>query len=615
MKIKVRRMLDKQLLQYLSCTTIILSAFFLASGSAWAQQAESTATCDEEGIPPIAEPVPLIYGDHTSGCLISPPSEGDTFRFDGLSGDIVRVIVQGTTPNFSPTIEVRDGINTLVDSGGCVPNTNGRCSFTTDSTLASDGVFTIRVEEQGANNVGNYTLQLERLFPGPGIQRLTYDSTIDEDGEVLDDSSVIDNLGPATDVDSFYFHSVADTLIRFNVLGQTANLAPEIEVRDPAGAVVLSLADGAGCVPNTNGTCSFASDLTPASTGTYTVVISERGSNNPGNYSLSLWCVVGECDSDADGNGDIHRIDLRYGESAKMPMITPATDGDFYDFMGTPGDQIRFSVTGQTANFAPAIEVRDPAGIVVLDLNQGASCIPNTNGTCSFTVDLMPATMGTYTVVLFEQGINNPGNYQFTLECVFSPGDLECENLPGSFPGDVPENYWAFTFIETLAAAGITVGCGNGDTYCPLDPVTRAQMAVFIERGLNGGDFNPPAATGAVFNDVAAGSFAANFIEKFYQDGITAGCGNNNYCPHSSVSRAQMAVFLLRAKYGSNYSPPAATGVFTDVPLGSFADAWIEQLAAEGITSGCGADIYCPDDAVTRDQMAVFLVRTFDLGD
>ena len=60
-------------------------------------------------------------------------------------------------------------------------------------------------------------------------------------------------------------------------------------------------------------------------------------------------------------------------------------------------------------------------------------------------------------------------------------------------------------------------------------------------------------------------------------------------------------------------SPPAATGVFTDVPLGSFADAWIEQLAAEGITSGCGAGIYCPDDAVTRDQMAVFLVRTFGL--
>lgn len=591
----------------------VLCVVLLMPESAKAQQTESMAECDEEGIPPIAEPVPLNYGDHTVGCLISPASEGDTFRFDGLSGDIVRVVVQGTTANFAPAMELRDGVNALVASGGCVPNTNGRCAFTTNGTLAMDGVFTIRVEEQGANNVGFYTLQLERLFPGPGVQRLIYDSTIEPNGDVLDDVSVADILSPATDIDSFYFQGVAGTLIRFNVQGQTANVATQIEVRDPTGTVVLDLGDGAGCIPNTNGMCSFASDLTPASTGNYTVVISERGSNNPGNYSLSLWCVVGDCDSDGDGNGDIHRIDLRYGESVSTPMISPATDGDFYDFMGTAGDEIQFNVTGQTANFAPALEVRDPAGLVVLDLNQGASCVPNTNGTCSFSVNFMPATTGSYTAVLFERGINNPGNYQFTLECIFSPGDLVCENLPGRFPGDVPEDYWAFSFIEILARRGITVGCGNGDTYCPLEPVTRAQMAVFIERGLNGGDFNPPAATGTVFNDVDAGSFAANFIERFYQDGITAGCGGGDYCPFGSVSRAQMAVFLLRAKHGANYSPPAATGVFNDVALDHWAAPWIEQLAAESITSGCGANIYCPGDPVTRDQMAVFLVRTFGL--
>jgi hypothetical protein len=74
-----------------------------------------------------------------------------------------------------------------------------------------------------------------------------------------------------------------------------------------------------------------------------------------------------------------------------------------------------------------------------------------------------------------------------------------------------------------------------------------------------------------------------------------------------------MAVFLLRAKYGSDYSPPAATGIFAYAPLGSFAVAWIEQMATEGITSGCGSGNYCPDAEVTRDQMAVFLVRAFEL--
>jgi hypothetical protein len=138
-------------------------------------------------------------------------------------------------------------------------------------------------------------------------------------------------------------------------------------------------------------------------------------------------------------------------------------------------------------------------------------------------------------------------------------------------------------------------------------------MAVFLERGMNGSGFVPPPATGSVFLDVKAGDFAASFIERLAADGITSGCGNNNYCPGAVVTRAQMAVFLLRAKYGSSYTPPPASGVFADAPLGSFAVAFIEQLAAEGITAGCGGGNYCPNAKVTRDQMAVFLVRTFGL--
>ena len=74
-----------------------------------------------------------------------------------------------------------------------------------------------------------------------------------------------------------------------------------------------------------------------------------------------------------------------------------------------------------------------------------------------------------------------------------------------------------------------------------------------------------------------------------------------------------MAVFLLRARYGPGYSPPAAIGIFNDVDLSHWAVHWIEQLAAEGITAGCGNGNYCPEASVTRAQMAVFLVRTFGL--
>ncbi len=177
---------------------------------------------------------------------------------------------------------------------------------------------------------------------------------------------------------------------------------------------------------------------------------------------------------------------------------------------------------------------------------------------------------------------------------------------------DVGLGHWAFSFIESLADSGITAGCGGGN-YCPEGQVTRAQMAVFLERGINGSSFSPPAATGTVFDDVGAGDFAASFIERLHADGITGGCGGNNFCPNNAVSRAQMAVFLLRAKHGAGYAPPPAAGIFNDVDLSYWAVHWIEQLAAEGITSGCGNGNYCPEDPVTRDQMAVFLVRTFGI--
>ncbi len=179
---------------------------------------------------------------------------------------------------------------------------------------------------------------------------------------------------------------------------------------------------------------------------------------------------------------------------------------------------------------------------------------------------------------------------------------------------DVPGNYWAWTWIETLAHAKVTGGCGSSPKiYCPDDPVTRAQMAVFLLRGIHGSSYAPPAATGTKFGDVPANYWAAAWIEELAKEGITGGCGSGNFCPEDPVTRAQMAVFLLKSKHGATYSPPPATGIFNDVPPTYWAAAWIEQLANEGITSGCSAKHYCPDDSVTRAQMAVFLDRTFNL--
>ncbi len=85
------------------------------------------------------------------------------------------------------------------------------------------------------------------------------------------------------------------------------------------------------------------------------------------------------------------------------------------------------------------------------------------------------------------------------------------------------------------------------------------------------------------------------------------------YCPLNPVRRDQMAAFLLRAKHGSDYIPPACSSRFADVPCPGPLTDFVEQLAAEGITGGCGGDNFCPDRFVTRGQVAVFLVKTFGL--
>ena len=183
---------------------------------------------------------------------------------------------------------------------------------------------------------------------------------------------------------------------------------------------------------------------------------------------------------------------------------------------------------------------------------------------------------------------------------------------------DVPTSHWAFFEVERLYLAGFTDGCGLDPlVYCPERAVTRAEMAVFIERGIHGAEFIPPTGTGVIFADVPLSYWSVNWIEKLYSDRITIGCSLSPlmYCPERPITRAEMAVFLLKAKHGADYVPPAAVGIFTDVPTSYWDASWIEQLYAEGITIGCTLTplSYCPENSVTRAEMAAFLVRTFNL--
>ena len=181
---------------------------------------------------------------------------------------------------------------------------------------------------------------------------------------------------------------------------------------------------------------------------------------------------------------------------------------------------------------------------------------------------------------------------------------------------DVPPGYIYHDYIDTIARNSITAGCGDGTTFCPEDLNTRAQMAVFVLKSKLGATYVPPAATG-IFADVPAGDPFAPWIEDLYNRGITSGCFTDplRYCPDRSVSRAEMAVFLLKTLLGVGYTPPPAAGIFADVAVDDPFAPWIEDLYNRGITSGCFTDPlrYCPDRSVLRGEMSVFLVKTFNL--
>ena len=119
-----------------------------------------------------------------------------------------------------------------------------------------------------------------------------------------------------------------------------------------------------------------------------------------------------------------------------------------------------------------------------------------------------------------------------------------------------------------------------------------------------------PQAFFADFLDAPSGSLFHDSIETIFRDGITAGCGAGSYCGGAAVSRGQIAVFLLKVMHGSAYLPPACAGLFPDVPCPSMFADWIEELSAEGISAGCGGGLYCPLGQVPRDHAAVLLLKT-----
>ena len=179
---------------------------------------------------------------------------------------------------------------------------------------------------------------------------------------------------------------------------------------------------------------------------------------------------------------------------------------------------------------------------------------------------------------------------------------------------DVPQGDIFHYSVERVFRNRITAGVGDGN-FGRNSSATRAQMAVFLLKAKHGLSYAPPPATGTVFGDVPVSGRFASWIEQAYKEGITAGCnGGADFCPSDPMTRDQMAMALLKAKHGSSFVPPKPHCIFIDVECSSDFAPWIEELYNERITAGCdGGNRYCPTAPSTRGQTAVFLAKTFNL--
>jgi hypothetical protein len=185
---------------------------------------------------------------------------------------------------------------------------------------------------------------------------------------------------------------------------------------------------------------------------------------------------------------------------------------------------------------------------------------------------------------------------------------------------DVSGRHWSWEEIAACVGAGIVSGYEDG-WYRPEAAVTRDQMAAYISRALAEGDENVPKPSGdATFDDVSSDHWAYAYVEYAAAANIVRGYEDGLYHPEQEVDRGQMAAYIARSMVDPTgedgltwYEPPAAP-TFDDVSEGFWARVHVELCAEWDVVQGYDDGLYHPELVVTRDQMAVYITRAFDLA-
>lgn len=159
----------------------------------------------------------------------------------------------------------------------------------------------------------------------------------------------------------------------------------------------------------------------------------------------------------------------------------------------------------------------------------------------------------------------------------------------------------------TSATSGTETGTLSFSVSANTGNVPRAATIVIAGQWLP--FLQKPITPAAQFTDEPSTDIFFDYVNLIALNRVTTGCATPlTYCPADTMVRSEMAAFVIRALFGETFSF-SQTPYFTDVPATHPKFAYIQKMRDLGITTGCGANAYCPDSPLSREQMAVFLVR------
>jgi uncharacterized repeat protein (TIGR01451 family) len=362
------------------------------------------------------------------------------------------------------------------------------------------------------------------------------------------------------------------------------NSATAMNASNPPLSVTSNPADQLTCVGEPATFMAAASGVTPIGIQWQVSTDGTHFNNVPGEMGSTLTFTTS-----MSQNGNKYRAVFT---NACTTATTTAATLTVDDYSVAPTDKSFTAANGGTGNIdvtaAPGCTWNAVSNVTWVTISSGGGM---GNGTAAYSVaQNLGATNRSGTITI--------ANHDHTV-------------LQGAAFLDVPPTHLFYTEIGKLSARGITVGCGGGN-YCPEAFVTREQMAAFIMRAL--GEFNPPTPASQRFNDVPTSNIFYNFIDRLAALGITLGCGNGNYCPSANVTREQMAAFMIRALGEFDPPTPPTqrfNDVPSSNIFFNFIDRMAARGITFGCSAS--PPLYCPGDSVTRGQMAAFLVRAFSL--